>query len=359
MIKMIIFDIDGIITDDTVIIDDTGREQKRMNFKDVDAIFELHRRGFKLAAITGEGNAMVDYFHKRFPWDYFYSNSKHKRNTIQQLAAESGIALEDMCFIGEGKYDVEAIEYVGLGVCPPDSIMEAKQAADIILQNRGGHGCVWELVDILERYNNTDNPHSYFYQRLEEHSNIFKSMASDIRLIDNVMSIGNRIIEAFEKGNKLLLCGNGGSAADAQHIATEFISRFYKERKAMNAEALTVNTSTLTAISNDYSYEKIFVRQVEAKGNDGDVLIGISTSGKSKSVLEALRYARSQGIYAIMLMGNFYNRELEDAADLVIKVPSQITPRIQEAHIFLGHLLAEYVEYCMYKSFKAVSKNKE
>lgn len=351
MIKLIIFDIDGIITDDTVIIDDTGREQKRINFKDIDAIFELHRRGFKLAAITGEGNAMVDYFHKRFPWDYFYSSNKQKKATIKQLALHSGIHVSDMCFIGEGKYDVEALEYVGLGICPPDSIPEAKQAADIILQNLGGHGCVWELVDILERYNNTDNSHSYFYQRLEEHSNIFKSMASDIYLIDNVMSIGDKIINAFEKGNKLLLCGNGGSAADAQHIATEFISRFYKERKAMNAEALTVNTSTLTAISNDYSYEKIFVRQIEAKGVAGDILIGISTSGKSKSVLEGLRYARSQGIYTIILMGNFHNFELEDAADMIIKVPSQITPRIQEAHIFLGHLLAEYVEHRMYGQF--------
>ncbi len=345
MIKMIVFDIDGIITDDTVIIDGTGREQKRMNFKDVDAIFELHRRGFKLAAITGEGNVMVDYFHKRFPWDYFYSNNKQKKITIQQLVVDSGIALDEICFIGEGKYDVEALEYVGLGICPPDSIKEAKQASDIILQNCGGHGCVWELLDILEQYNNEDTPHNYFYQRLEEHTNIFKSMASDMKLIENVMLIGDKIIEAFEKGGKLLLCGNGGSAADAQHIATEFISRFYKERKAMNAEALTVNTSTLTAISNDYSYEKIFVRQIEAKGNEGDILIGISTSGKSKSVLEALRFARKQGILAVMLMGDFYNFELEDAADLVIKVPSQIIPRIQEAHIFLGHLLAEYVEY--------------
>lgn len=348
MIKIVIFDIDGIITDDTIIVDDTGKEQKRMNFKDVDAIFELNRRGFLLAAITGESNAMVQYFRNRFPWDYFYSNDKKKKDTIKQLVADSGIALEEICFIGEGKYDVEALEYVGLGICPSDSIPEAKKAADIILQNSGGHGCVWELLAILEEYNSANSPHNYFYQRLEEHSNIFKSMASDMKLIDDVMAIGDRIINTFENGGKLLLCGNGGSAADAQHIATEFISRFYKERKAMNAEALTVNTSTLTAISNDYSYEKVFVRQIEAKGNAGDILMGISTSGKSKSVLEALRYARSKGIYAIMLMGEFYNFELEDAADLVIKVPSKITPRIQEAHIFLGHLLAEYVEHCMY-----------
>lgn len=349
MIKLIIFDIDGIITDDTVIIDDAGHEQKRVNFKDVDAIFELHRRGFLLVAITGEENAMVDYFRKRFPWDYFYSNNKHKKGKIQQIEREAGLSISEICFIGEGKYDVEALEYAGLGICPPDSIEEAKRASDIILQNRGGSGCVWELVRILECYNEGETPHNYFYQRLEEHNNLFKQIASNQKLIDAVMQIGDEIIKCFRSGGKLLLCGNGGSAADAQHIATEFISRFYKERNAMNAEALTVNTSTLTAISNDYSYEKIFVRQIEAKGNPGDILVGISTSGKSKSVLEALRYAKKSGILSVMLMGDHSHAEVNEAADCVIKVPSKITPRIQEAHIFLGHLWAEYVESSLYE----------
>lgn len=350
MIELIIFDIDGIITDDTVIIDEYGHEQKRLNFKDIDAIHELHRRGYKLAAITGEGNAMVEYFRKRFPWDYFYSANKQKKITIQEIQKESGYELAEICFIGEGKYDVEALDYVGLGICPPDSIDEAKRVSDIILQNRGGNGCVWELIGILERYNAGETSHNYFYQRIEEHTNIFKSMASDQALIDLTMTIGDIIINAFKQGGQLLLCGNGGSAADAQHIATEFISRFYKERLAMNAEALTVNTSTLTAISNDYSYERIFTRQLEAKGHSGDVLVGISTSGKSKSVLEALRYAKKNGITSVMLMGDFNNFEVDEATDYVIKVPSQITPRIQEAHIFLGHLWAEYVEYYFFKN---------
>ncbi len=357
MIKMVIFDIDGIITDDTVIIDDTGREQKRMNFKDVDAIFELHRRGYKLAAITGEGNAMVEYFRHRFPWDYFYSANKHKKDTIDEIVSETGFGIDEICYIGEGKYDVEPLEYVGLGICPPDSIDEAKRASDIILQNRGGNGCVWELIGILEKYNGENTPNNYFYQRIDEHTSIFKKMSSDQNLISMTMGIGDRIIDTFKNGGQLLLCGNGGSAADAQHIATEFISRFYRERSAMNAEALTVNTSTLTAISNDYSYEKIFVRQIEAKGKPGDILIGISTSGKSKSVLEGLRYAKNNGLITVMLMGDFVNFELEQAADYVIKVPSKITPRIQEAHIFIGHLWAEYVEHSLYVKSIAESES--
>lgn len=348
MIKMIIFDIDGIITDDTVIIDESGHEQKRINFKDVDAIYELHRKGYKLAAITGEGNAMVEYFRKRFPWDYFYSDNKRKKDKIRELSEESLVDLQEICFIGEGKYDVEALEYVGLGICPPDSIDKAKRAADIILQNRGGHGCVWELIEILDNYNNVDSPQSYFYQRLEEHSNLFKTMASDQKLIGDVMNIGDKMIQLLQARGRVFLCGNGGSAADAQHIAAEFISRFYKERPAMDVEALTINTSTLTAVANDYSYEKIFVRQLEAKAHCGDLLIGISTTGSSKNVIEALRYAKKEEICTVMLMGDYVNFELDDIADFIIKVPSEITPRIQEAHIFLGHLLAEYVESRMF-----------
>ena len=144
------------------------------------------------------------------------------------------------------------------------------------------------------------------------------------------------------------MCGNGGSAADAQHIATEFVSRFYTERPGLNAEALSVNTSSLTAIGNDYSFERVFARQLEAKARPGDMVIGISTSGSSGNVLEALRYARNNGIFSVLLMGGFENPKLNEAADDLIKVPSLITPRIQEAHIFIGHVMAEYVEHKMF-----------
>lgn len=348
MIELIVFDIDGVITDGSVIIDSDGHEQKQINMKDVDAIFELHRRGYKLAAITGEDTEIVSYFENRFPWTYFYRGSKTKKETMKLVEAGTGIRRENICYIGDGKYDVEPLMYAGLGLCPADAIDRAKNAADMILQNGGGKGCIWELVSILEKYNDTECPHNYFYQRLEEHTNIFKQLASNQELINMVMEIGDKLIEIFKRGGGLFLCGNGGSAADAQHIATEFISRFYKERPGLNAEALSVNTSTLTAIGNDYSFENVFARQLEAKAKMGDMLIGISTSGKSKNVLEALRYAGKNGIVTVLLMGGFEIPELNEEADYVVKIPSLLTPRIQEAHIFIGHLLAEYVEHRMF-----------
>lgn len=348
MIELIVFDIDGVITDGTVIIDSKGTEQKQINLKDIDAIFELHRRGYKLAAITGEDTEIVDYFERRFPWEYFYRGNKTKKETMQQIEKGTGVSREKICYIGDGKYDVEPLMYAGLGLCPANAIDKAKNAADIILQNDGGKGCIWEMISILEKYNDEDCAHNYFFRRLEEHTNIFKKLASDQELTGTVMEISEKIISILQNNGGIYLCGNGGSAADAQHIATEFISRFYRERPGLNAEALSVNTSTLTAIGNDYSFERIFARQLEAKAHEGDMVIGITTSGTSKNVLEAMRYAGKNRITSVLLMGGFEDPELDGVADYVIKVPSLITPRIQEAHIFIGHVIAEYVEHKMF-----------
>lgn len=348
MIELIVFDIDGVITNGTVIIDSKGVEQKQINLKDIDAIFELHRRGYKLAAITGEDTEIVDYFEKRFPWEYFYRGNKTKKETMQLIERGTGVCRENICYIGDGKYDVEPLMYAGLGLCPANAIDKAKNAADIILQNDGGNGCIWEMISILEKYNDGDCAHNYFLRRLEEHTNIFKKLASDQEITDTIMEISEKMISVFLNNGGVYLCGNGGSAADAQHIATEFISRFYKERPGLNAEALSVNTSTLTAIGNDYSFERVFARQLEAKAHEGDMLIGITTSGTSKNVLEAMRYAKKNGIISVLLMGGSQDPELNDVADYIIKVPSLITPRIQEAHIFIGHVIAEYVEHKLF-----------
>lgn len=316
--------------------------------KMLDAIFELHRKGYLLAAITGENTNIVDYFEKRFPWQYFYKGNKTKQATLKELEQITGLRKENICYVGDGKYDIEPLMYAGLGICPANAIDKAKNAADIILQADGGKGCIWEILNILEEYNAPNQGYHYFLNRLEEHTQIFKKLASDQEFMTMVMYVADTVIDILQNGGGLYLCGNGGSAADAQHIATEFVSRFYKERPGLNAEALSVNTSTVTAIGNDYSFERIFVRQLEAKAHKGDMVIGISTSGRSKNVLEALRYAKQNGIIAVLLTGQAEDLRDETIADYIIKVPSVITPRIQEAHIFIGHVIAEYVEHQMF-----------
>jgi D-sedoheptulose 7-phosphate isomerase len=151
------------------------------------------------------------------------------------------------------------------------------------------------------------------------------------------------ISKALKRGGKILICGNGGSAADAQHMAAEFVGKYLKVRKGLPALALSVNTSALTAIGNDYGYEHVFSRQVEALASKDDVIIGISTSGNSSNVVYALDLARSKGCSTIALTGSQKCR-MDTAADIVIKVPSESTPRIQELHIFVIHTICELVE---------------
>lgn len=168
-----------------------------------------------------------------------------------------------------------------------------------------------------------------------------------------VSEVSDVIIKAFRSGNKLMICGNGGSAADAQHMAGEFLCRFYKDRAPLPAIALTTDTSVITAISNDYSYNDVFSRQVKALGKRGDVLLGISTSGSSENVLEAFKVAKEKGIKTILLTGAV-ERDIARLSDIVIKTPSSDTPRIQEMHLIIEHIICEIVEKKVLCKIKAV-----
>lgn len=181
---------------------------------------------------------------------------------------------------------------------------------------------------------------------LEAHEVAFKASftSENIKLLEQ---IAEKITEAFQRGNKILLCGNGGSAADAQHIAAEFIGRFKRERKSLPAIALTTDTSILTALGNDYSYETIFSRQIEGLAQAGDILIALSTSGTSKNVLEAARKAKEIGLIVIGLTGKS-GGELKRISDFNFSAGSQKTPNIQEMHITALHAISEAVEDALF-----------
>ena len=151
------------------------------------------------------------------------------------------------------------------------------------------------------------------------------------------------IVQAFKNGNKVLFCGNGGSAADAQHLAAEFSGRFYTDRDALPAEALHCNSSYLTAVANDYSYDVIYSRLIKGIGNKGDVLVGLSTSGNSANIYNAFEVAKEKGMTTIAFTG-LTGGTLKSLSDYLINVPSTDTPRIQESHIMLGHIICQLVE---------------
>jgi D-sedoheptulose 7-phosphate isomerase len=175
-------------------------------------------------------------------------------------------------------------------------------------------------------------------------------------VVSNVAKVSEILVNAFEQGNKVLLFGNGGSAADAQHIAAEFVGRFAFDRPALPALALSANTSSVTAIGNDYGFDQVFSRQIEALAHTADVAIGISTSGNSPNVVSALSLSRQKGLHTIALTG-CTGGKLKNAVDYCICVPSNDTPRIQECHILIGHIISELVEQTIFHEQGCVSRS--
>jgi D-sedoheptulose 7-phosphate isomerase len=170
-----------------------------------------------------------------------------------------------------------------------------------------------------------------------------KEILGDEPFIQNIETIVTVVTNAFQQGKKVLFCGNGGSAADAQHLAAEFSGRFYKNRKALPSEALHCNTSYLTAVANDYSYDVIYSRLVEGICEEGDVLIGLSTSGNSKNIMNAFASAKDIKVVTIGFTGAS-GGQMKEMSDYLVNVPSTDTPRIQESHIMIGHIICELVE---------------
>ncbi len=170
-----------------------------------------------------------------------------------------------------------------------------------------------------------------------------QQLLQDDAIIERLKKVTEVITEAFAAGNKVLFCGNGGSAADAQHLAAEFTGRFYSDRNPLPSEALHVNTSFLTAVANDYSFDQIYERAVKAHGKSGDVLVAISTSGNSKNCWLAMQEAKRRGMVVVAFTGATGGK-MKDDCDYLFNVPSNDTPRIQESHILIGHILCELVE---------------
>lgn len=180
-------------------------------------------------------------------------------------------------------------------------------------------------------------------ERVGQSIEVYQAILKDEHLMEVMQETARACVRALESGGKLIFFGNGGSAADAQHLAAELTGRYLRERRALAAIALTTNTSCLTAIANDYSYDEVFSRQIEALAHRSDIAIGISTSGNSRNIIQALRESKKKGLTTVGLSGSG-GGELLQVADYCLCIPSDHTPRIQEAHILLGHILCEIIE---------------
>jgi D-sedoheptulose 7-phosphate isomerase len=181
--------------------------------------------------------------------------------------------------------------------------------------------------------------------------NLKKEVLENVKLQAQILQVAEAFLTVYKNGKKTRFCGNGGSAADAQHIAAELSGRFYLDRAPLDSEALHVNPSYITAVANDYSYDIIYERMVEAQGNEGDILVGISTSGNSTNVLLAMKKAREIGMKTVAFTGES-GGSIAEYADFLIAVPSFDTPRIQEVHILIGHVICQIVEQNLFENIK-------
>jgi D-sedoheptulose 7-phosphate isomerase len=193
---------------------------------------------------------------------------------------------------------------------------------------------------------------NYVLKEFQSSVAVKQNILSDSAFLQQVTRMGHLLIDRYQAGNKLLIAGNGGSAADAQHIAAEFVSRFNFDRPGLPAMALTTDTSILTAVGNDYGYDQLFRRQLEANGQHGDVFLGISTSGNSPNILQALEAAKIKGITTFGMTGKTGGK-MRELCDYCLCVPSADTPRIQEAHILIGHTLCAMVESALFDDPRA------
>ncbi len=180
-------------------------------------------------------------------------------------------------------------------------------------------------------------------QIISESISVKNKLLANAGLIKTIETVSRMVVEALKRGNRIYFCGNGGSAADAQHLAAELSGRFYIDRDALPAEALHCNTSYLTAVANDYGYDLVYARLVKGIAHSGDVLIGLSTSGNSGNILQAFEIARQKGVITVGMTGESGGK-MKASSDYLINVPSRDTPRIQESHILVGHIICQLVE---------------
>lgn len=189
---------------------------------------------------------------------------------------------------------------------------------------------------------------NFIQEEIKKLSALLMHIQNDQKFIENIALLARACIKAYQSDKKILFAGNGGSAADAQHLATELVTRLRYERPGLHAIALTTDTSLLTAAANDYAFEKIFSRQIEALGQEGDVFFGISTSGKSPNILHALQTARGKKMTTIGFTGAKASASFTDCCDIVVKVPASETEKIQECHILIGHITCALIEEAIF-----------
>ncbi|MBI5855634.1 MAG: SIS domain-containing protein [Nitrospirae bacterium] len=344
-IRVLALDIDGVITDGTASLSDNGDEDKRFSFQDLDAVTQAQRAGLPVAFVTAEDTPTVDRIMRRFKCDLVQRGAKDKLLALEALSRELNVHLDEFCYVGDGDRDAPALRRVGLGLAPLNATHLAKSAAHRVLSKPGGNGAVAETIGLLRQLHSSEENADVMEKSM--YAIVTNSIEAHQRLLEHALPVLVRVAQAFVRtirsGNKIVLFGNGGSAADAQHVAGELVGRFLQESEPWPVIALTTDSSILTAVGNDWDFAEVFSRQVRALAKPGDVVVGISTSGRSPNVIRGLQAGRAEGAMIVGFTGSGGN-QMREHTDICFQAPSDSTPRIQELHLVAWHAICEMVE---------------
>jgi D-sedoheptulose 7-phosphate isomerase len=350
-VEVLALDIDGVLTDGTATQTENQGEDKRYSFHDLDAVTQAKRSGLMVALVTGEDTPAVNRIADRFGVEKVVKGAKDKLSALSFLSEGLNITLDRFCYIGDSDRDAPALSEVGLGMAPANATPTAKAAAHIVLNRPGGAGAVAEAVSLLSKL--AQNGETSPMMELEMKRIVSDSITAHQAMLDQslpiLVQVAQIFIRAIRAGRKILFFGNGGSAAEAQHVAGELIGRFARESSPWPAIALTTDTSVLTAIGNDWEYAEVFARQVRGLAKPGDVVVGITTSGRSPNVLRGLEAGRECGAITIGFTGANPGR-LQRFSDVCFAAPATETSRVQELSLLAWHSVCEVVEQELVKS---------
>lgn len=350
-IKVLALDIDGVLTDGCAGVGAGDLTSKRIAFHDLDAVTAARRSGVTVVLVTGEQGVEVDQIAARFGIEEVARGAKDKVAALKDISRRLGIPLESFCYVGDSDRDAPAFAEVQLGLAPANATPAALAGADRVLSRGGGDGAVAEAVRLVMQLQENSKNGGNLAGEMKGIAE--QSIAAHQRLLDEGMAalveVAQVFIRAIETGRKILLFGNGGSAADAQHVAGELVGRFLVESEPWPAIALTTDSSILTCIGNDWAFDEVFSRQVRALCRPGDVVVGITTSGRSPNVVKGLQEARRRGGVTVGFTGA-KGGDLKQHSDICFLAPADATPRIQELHLLAWHSICEVVERALMKN---------
>jgi D-sedoheptulose 7-phosphate isomerase len=346
-LALVVFDFDGVMTDNRVRVHQSGEEAVSCHRGDGWGIARLREAGFEVVVLSTETNPVVAARCRKLKIEAI-QGSGDKLASLQLLARGRNLNPEQIAYVGNDVNDLGCMEWVGWPIAVADAMPEVRAIAKWVTRLPGGRGAVREVADrLVPSRHDSDPAVEWARESVWRSIEAKQAIASSNDLLNQILRVARTMTEVLRAEGRLFFFGNGGSAADAQHLAAELVGRFMLERRALPAMALTVNSSVLTAIGNDYSYDLIFARQLEAQARAGDMAIGITTSGTSPNVVRAMGAARQLGLRTVALTG-MHGGLMCTSVEECICVPSDKTSRIQEAHILIGHMLCEYVERALF-----------